>query len=264
MYALSKTPLCKLVFQSRFRRRSATSTGTTLQAKPPLKPGVCLVYCARVLFDSHISFQIAVIVRGIRIRGKYILTSLLLAIVVLGVILLFLYLTRPLMHETFIVAWNHDIVKELNLKSGDNVFVWLWTAPPLSMQNAGGRVIRFYVTNPHAQVIAGYMPGISGTGLFTPFKFVAQQDGAYTLHFENSIGDSDNRTVSLYYRTTMSILGIPVDYVLICIIAVVAVVTVFLGIVFSVSKERKARPEVNPSNSAALNQTPQEGNDFAP
>lgn len=192
--------------------------------------------------------------RGIGIREKYILTFLLLAIALLGVVLLFLYLTHPLTHETFTVAWNTDIVKELNLKSGDNVFVWLWTAPPLSMQNAGGRVIRFYITDPHTRVIAGYMPGIAGTGFFAPFTFVAQQDGVYRMYFENSIGDSDSRTVSLYYKITMSILGVPIDYVLICIIVIVAVVTVFLGIVFTVSKERTARPEVNPSNSGALTQ----------
>ncbi len=182
------------------------------------------------------------------------MASLLLALAVLGIALLFLYFTNPLMHETFTVAWDHDIIKELNLKSGEHVSIWLWTATPLSMQNAGGRVIRFYVTDPHARVIAGYMPGISGTGFFTPFTFVAHQDGVYAMHFENSIGDPDSRTVSLYYRIALSILGIPIEYVVICIMAIVIVVTVFFGIVFALSKERTARFEVNPSHSRALTQ----------
>jgi hypothetical protein len=182
------------------------------------------------------------------------LASLLLALAVLGIALLLLYLTNPLMHESFTVAWVHDIVKELNLKSGEHVSIWLWTASPLSMQNAGGRVIRFYVTDPHAQVIAGYMPGISGTGFFMPFTFVAHQDGLYAMHFENSIGDPDSRTVSLYYRIALSILGIPIEYVVIFIMAIVIAITVVFGIVFALSKERTARSEVSTSHSGILNQ----------
>ena len=186
------------------------------------------------------------------------MASLLLTLAVLGTALLFLYFTNPLTHETFTVAWVHDIVKELNLKSGEHVSIWLWTATPLSMQNAGGRVIRFYVTDPHAQVIAGYMSGISGTGFFMPFTFVAHQDGVYAMHFENSIGDPDSRTVSLYYRIALSILGIPIEYVVIFIMAIIIVVTIFFGIFFALPKRRAVRSEAGTSHSGLLNQALQE------
>ena len=117
------------------------------------------------------------------------------------------------------------------------------------MQNAGGRVIRFYVTDPHAQVIAGYMPGISGTGFFMPFTFVAHQDGVYAMHFENSIGDPDSRTVSLYYRKASSILGIPIEYVVIFVMAIIIVVTIFFVILFALPKKRTVRSELGISHS---------------
>jgi hypothetical protein len=115
------------------------------------------------------------------------------------------------------------------------------------MQNAGGRVVKFYVTDPNQRDLGGYPLGVAGTGYFTPFTFVAQQDGIYDMHFENSIGDADSRTVSLYYRVALSIFGIPVEYILICILVVVIVLAITFGIILLTSRERKPKPQVNPS-----------------
>jgi hypothetical protein len=104
------------------------------------------------------------------------------------------------------------------------------------MQNAGGRVIKFYVTDPNKRDLGGYPLGVAGTGYFTPFTFVAQQDGIYDMHFENSIGDADSRTVSLYYRVALSIFGIPVEYILICILAAVIVLAIAFGIILLTSR----------------------------
>jgi hypothetical protein len=125
------------------------------------------------------------------------------------------------------------------------------------MQNAGGRVIKFYVTDPNQLDLGGYPLGVAGTGYFTPFTFVAQQDGVYDMHFENSIGDADSRTVSLYYRVALSIFGIPVEYILICILAAVIVLAITFGIILLTSRSRSRSHDARAPNPQKLKTTTQ-------
>jgi len=118
------------------------------------------------------------------------------------------------------------------------------------MQNAGGRVIKFYVTAPNQLDLGGHPLGVAGTGYFTTFTFVAQQDGVYDMHFENSIGDADSRTVSLSYRVALSIFGIPVEYILICILAAVTVLAIAFGIILL--RRRQKKRDVNVATSPTI------------
>jgi hypothetical protein len=185
----------------------------------------------------------------------------LLLLAILLAVLLLLFLTHPIIHETFAVPYNQATIIELNLKADAHVSVWLWTAAPRSMQNAGGRVIKFYVTDPNQSDLGGYPLGVAGTGYFTPFTFVAQQDGPYDMHFENSIGDADSRTVSLYYRVALSIFGIPVEYILICISAAVIVLAITFGIILLTSRSRSHDARApNPQKLKTTTQTNAEKN----
>jgi uncharacterized membrane protein len=61
--------------------------------------------------------------------------------------------------------------------------------------------------------------------------------------------------VSLFYRIAFSILGIPIEYVLVCIMVAVTVVAFVFGIGYAVSKERMARSEVKQTDSVTPTQT---------
>jgi len=51
--------------------------------------------------------------------------------------------------------------------------------------------------------------GVAGRIWLWPLSFLSQKDGLYTMHFENSMGSSITKIVSLSCKTTPSAFGIP-------------------------------------------------------
>jgi len=145
------------------------------------------------------------------------------------VFLAYLFLSNPTVHDTFVLALRDTAARKLNLTSGKHVLVWLSTIPPgLSPRVAQSWVIRFYVTDPGNQTVLDTL-GIAGTGWLSPLSFVAEQDGVYILHFNNTVGGSFDKTVSLSYRITQSVYGVPIEnlslFVLIAIAVIILVLT---------------------------------------
>lgn len=57
--------------------------------------------------------------------------------------------------------------------------------------------------------------------------FVAHEDGIYTLHFSNTVGGSFGKTVSISYRMTQSIYGVPIqDFLLIVLVADIVIILI--------------------------------------
>lgn len=126
-------------------------------------------------------------------------------------------LSNPSTDESFSVAYSEEASEELSLSKGDFVLVWLSTTPSgVSGLDAEGYVIRFSVTDPDDRVILEPV-GIAGRVWLWPLSFPAQQDGVHTMHFDNSMGLSIEKTVSLSYKITQSVFGVPVENLLLYI-----------------------------------------------
>ena len=152
-----------------------------------------------------------------KLRKKHLLIFMLFLFTSLIISLVCMFLSNPPVHETFMVASSEKATRNLKLKGGDHVSIWLSTLPPgMSGRSAQGYVINFYVTDPNNYTVLD-THGIVGTGELNPETFVAQQEGVYTMHFINNLGGSFDKTVRLHYRTTKSILGVPFEYILVSI-----------------------------------------------
>jgi hypothetical protein len=108
----------------------------------------------------------------------------------------------------------------------------------MSGRSAMGWVIKFYVADPINHKVVDQSIGIASTG-FGGLFFVAQHDGVYTMHFDNSVGDPFNKTVSLSYRITQSVFGIPVEHLLLCML-ITTVVLILVVVVIMWMERSKA------------------------
>ena len=94
-------------------------------------------------------------------------------------------------------------------------------------------MIKVYVTDPTSQEALEPL-GVTGGIWLWPLLFLAQQDGVYTTHFENSMGNSMTKTVSLSYKRTPSAFGIPIEHLLLYVsitagtVILIGVATIFL------------------------------------
>jgi len=149
---------------------------------------------------------------------------------------LYLHLSNPTIHETFTLAPSETATRELNLGSSEYAFIWLSTIPlGMSGRSAMGWVIKFYVVDPNDREILRD-PGIAGTGFFNPLSFVAQQDGVYTLYFDNSIGDPIDKIVSLSYRKTQSILGASAEHLLLYMSITTIILILIVAVIVLIKK----------------------------
>jgi len=102
-------------------------------------------------------------------------------------------------------------------------------------------VIRFNVTNPDGVTIL-YQMGIAGTGFQQPLTFVATQPGTYSMHFENTVGDMDSRTVTLWYRVAPAFFGVSADLIVSLALVVAFIIVLALLILQLVKRtETSAR-----------------------
>jgi len=86
--------------------------------------------------------------KGHRIKKKHVLVYLFSALSLVILCWLYLHLGNPTVHETFTLTASEEVTKELNLSSGEYVFIWLSTIPPgTSRRYAMGWVIKFFVVD---------------------------------------------------------------------------------------------------------------------
>ena len=166
--------------------------------------------------------------------------------------LLYFAVRYPVIRETFVLLPSERVIRELNVTVGKLVFIWLSTIPPgESGRHAMGWVIEFYVTDPSNHTVV-YEEGVAGTGPFSPESFIAQQDGVYTMHFDNTVGDPINKTVRLSYRMSQPVFGISIDLLLfIGSIAIGVLIIIVVAVIVLVRRRIKAAPV---SDAAELNQ----------
>jgi len=177
-------------------------------------------------------------------RKRHILLGLLLVLASIILLLIYIFLSNPTVHETFKLASSEEAIRELNLTTGEHVSVWLSAMPPgMSGRNAQAWIIKFYVTNPNHSTILDTL-GIARTGWLYPLSFVANQDGVYTMHFNNTVGGSFDKMVSLSYRVTQSIYGIPVEHILLFMLAVIVVLILILVVPMLIER-RRAIPKIS-------------------
>lgn len=162
--------------------------------------------------------------------------------------LLYLAVRYPLVRETFVLVPSEKVIRELNVTVGKLVLVWLSTIPPgESGRYAMGWVIEFYVTDPSNQTVV-YEQGVAGTGPFSPESFIAQQDGVYTMHFDNTVGDPINKTVRLSYRMSQPVFGISVDLLLFVGAITVVALIIVVAVIMLVRRRIKATPVSDAAN----------------
>jgi len=163
-------------------------------------------------------------------RKKPVLLVLLFVFVSISLLLVYMFLSNPVVQEAFVLAYSEEVKSVLNLTQGEHVSIWLSTLPPgMSGRSAQQYVIEFYITDPTARTVLN-ATGTVATGLLSPLSFVAQQSGVYTIHIKNTLGGSFIKTVSLSYRVTHSIYGIPIEYFLLFALAATAVPILIFGV----------------------------------
>ena len=105
----------------------------------------------------------------------------------------------------------------LNLKETDSVSGSFST---VSDDETG---VNFYVTDPYNITILRY-----DNVLQRSFSFIAEADGDYQLHFDNSLSATNRKTVSLNYDVVHYIMGMPQEQFLFIVIAAIALIGIML------------------------------------
>jgi len=136
--------------------------------------------------------------------------------------------------ETLLVSPLSWKILVFNLKGGDKF------TGSLSISGGAGNDIDFWITDPTGVTIRSY----GRVSIGRTFEFQATQDGAYTLHFDNSFSIISSKTVTLTYDIERPLLEIfsPV----IGIAAVVVVILVVLAMIARPSRERTRSAEPGP------------------
>jgi len=114
--------------------------------------------------------------------------------------------------QTFKVSAGKEIIKPVGLNEGDVVSGRIYVI--------GGSTndIKFYVTEPNGNVVVQFDKAGA-----TDFGFTASKTGTYTLHFDNTLSDSE-KTVTLNYEVRHYLFGMPLEYFY-------ALVVLFVGLV---------------------------------
>ena len=169
------------------------------------------------------------------VNKKHVLIGLLLPLISTVLGLLYLSFVYPFTSETFTLAPDEETTRELNLESGEHVYIWLKTRGWVSGRYAMDWVIKFYVTDPNNHQIL-YEPGIAGKGLLNPMSFAAQESGTYTMHFENTVGGKFEKTVDLTYKKAPAVLGIPIELLLLLTAAVLGALAITTAVLILIEK----------------------------
>lgn len=161
------------------------------------------------------------------------MVSLLVVLSVIIILWAYLVLSNPPTERSFSIAHLDAATEEISLFKGDSVLLWLSTIPAeVGGQGVEECVIKVFVTDPTGHEVLEPL-GVAGRIWLWPLSFLAQQDGVYTMHFENSMGSSITKTVSLSYKTTLSAFGIPLEHLLLYVsITVGTIVLVVIAAIF--------------------------------
>ncbi|MDH5448320.1 MAG: hypothetical protein OEY24_08055 [Candidatus Bathyarchaeota archaeon] len=164
------------------------------------------------------------------LRKRDVLLVLLFVLALMILVLAYLLVSNPANHDTFVLPFSESAKRELNLKTGEHVSIWLSAMPPRVSGRSGQMwVINFCVIDPSNRTTLEQR-GIAGTGWLYPMSFVAQEEGTYTMKFENTIGGNFDKTIRLSYRITNSIAGIPIEHFLIFMIAATSIGILILAV----------------------------------
>jgi hypothetical protein len=129
--------------------------------------------------------------------------------------------------ETFNIDADHEKIFTLNLNAGMNI------EGSISVTGGSGDDIDFWVTDPAGNKILDFGRVSQGTH----FEFAANEDGAYSFHFDNSFSVLSTKNVVLTYEITIS--GLNLTQMLLLLILVVAMIVV--GIVVILKRGKKKR-----------------------
>jgi len=121
--------------------------------------------------------------------------------------------------QTFTVSAGHEVIKTMGLNEGDVVSGRLNVV-------GGSNDIRFHVTDPNGNVIVRFDQASA-----TNFGFTVSRTGTYSLHFDNTLSDSD-KTVTINYDVQHYILGMPQEFFYVFVVLFIGIlgVMVFIAI----------------------------------
>lgn len=175
-----------------------------------------------------------------KIKKETILMFLLASFALTATVLACLYVRSPFYHENFTIAYSQKTAKKFNLARGDYVFIWLSSIPEgMSGRSAQPYCIRFYVTSPNNTTVLDESLGIAGTGWFNPLSFMANCDGVYTMHFENTVGGNFDKTISLHYKIAVSIFGIPIEPLLFFLSIILFTCIILLSVLVLIERTKR-------------------------
>ncbi|MCR3907037.1 MAG: emp24/gp25L/p24 family protein [Tenericutes bacterium] len=104
----------------------------------------------------------------------------------------------------------------------------------LSISGGSGNDINFWITNPIGTTIVNLGRVTQGG----QFEFTADQNGAYTMHFDNSFSIFSAKIVNLSYDATLPTVA-GTDPILLIVLVVVALIIV--AVILSVRKKSKEK-----------------------
>jgi len=118
--------------------------------------------------------------------------------------------------QTFTVPAGEEKIKIIGLNEGDVVY------GRIVILGGSDNEIKFYVTDPNGNVVARFERASA-----TDFGFTASRTGTYSLHFDNTLSDSD-KTVTINYDVQHYILGMPQEYFYVFVVLFIGLVGVMV------------------------------------
>jgi hypothetical protein len=128
--------------------------------------------------------------------------------------------------ETFDVASGDQDVFSFNLREGMSV------EGSLSISGGIGDGVYFWITDPENNIVIDFGQVSQGT----EFEFFVDQNGEYSLHFDNSFSTSPKNVVVTY---EVFISGLNQTQLLLLAFLVIAIIVI--GIIIILKKGRKSR-----------------------
>jgi len=116
--------------------------------------------------------------------------------------------------QTFTVSSGEEVIKTIGLNEGDVV------SGRVNVVGGATSVIKFYVTDPNGNVIVRFDRASA-----TDFGFTASGTGTFSLHFDNTLSDSD-KTVTINYDVKHYILGMPQEYFYVFVVLFIGILGV--------------------------------------
>jgi hypothetical protein len=156
-----------------------------------------------------------------------------LPLAILSLALLCFLIVSVYASETFTVPSLSQTVRTVNLSQGDSV------SGSISVYGGSGNDIDFHVTDPNGNTILSYARVTD-----TSFSFSASITGTYKMVFDNSFSLISSKSVTLDYSVQPSVLGIPLNTLLIiAAVVVVLIIIVAIGVVLS-RRSHVSRPYI--------------------